>query len=68
MKANEIREMTTEELRAKILEAHQEMFNLRFQLAARRLTNHRRLVQVRRDIARLKTIMREKELAEAPSA
>lgn len=68
MKAKEIRDMTIQELRAKLIDAHQELFNLRFQLATRQLTNHRRLAQVRRDIARIKTIMREKELAEARSA
>lgn len=68
MKANEIRDMTIPELRAKLLDAHQELFNLRFQLATRQLTNHRRLLQVRRDIARIKTVLREKELAEARSA
>jgi len=68
VKSNEIRDMTNQEIRGKILDAHQELFNLRFQLASRQLTNHRRLMQVRRDIARLMTIMREKELAEAHSA
>ncbi|MBI4317130.1 MAG: 50S ribosomal protein L29 [Chloroflexi bacterium] len=65
MKAREIHDLSTGELRAKIDSAHQELFNLRFQLAQRQLTNHARLTQVRRDIARLKTLIRERELSEA---
>jgi len=44
-------------------EARHELFNLRFRLATRQLVNHRQLRQVRREIARLLTIMRERELA-----
>lgn len=65
MKPKELRELSEDELRAKLEEAHKELFNLRFQLASRQLTNYRRLTQVRRDIARIKTILRERELKAA---
>lgn len=63
MKASEIRAMTDEEIARKLDEMHQELFNLRFQLATGQLRNTARLSQVRRDIARLRTILRERELA-----
>lgn len=65
MKPKEVRDMGIDELRGKLEEAYRELFNLRFQLASRQLTNYRRLIQVRRDVARIKTIMRERELEEA---
>lgn len=65
MKPKEMRELGGDELRAKLEEAHKELFNLRFQMAARQLTNHRRMLHVRRDVAKIKTIMRERELQEA---
>jgi large subunit ribosomal protein L29 len=58
----EIRNLTTEEIRAKLDETHKELFNLRFQYATRQLKDPSRLRQVRRDIARIKTILREREL------
>lgn len=63
MNTREIRALTTEEIKRKLDEAYQELFNLRFQWATRQLRNNNRLTQVRRDIARLKTILRERELA-----
>lgn len=63
MKASEIRAMTDEEIARKLDEAYQELFNLRFQLATGQLRNTARLSQVKRDIARLRTILRERELA-----
>jgi large subunit ribosomal protein L29 len=65
MKSKELRDMGVDELRGKLDEAYHELFNLRFQLASRQLTNTCRLGQVRRDVARIKTIMRERELEEA---
>lgn len=62
MKASELREMTRDELRQKLDELYQEQFNLRFQVATRQLENTSRFRQVRRDIARVKTLMRELEL------
>jgi len=64
MKAEEIRALTTEEIKHKLDETYQELFNLRFQWAARQLKDHNRIIRVRRDIARLKTILRERELAQ----
>ncbi len=63
MEAREIRNLTADELEQEIGKAYQELFNLRFQLATRQLQNTNRLRQVRRDIARLKTVRREKALA-----
>ncbi|NLC11816.1 MAG: 50S ribosomal protein L29 [Firmicutes bacterium] len=62
MKAKEIRELTKQELNEKINELKEELFNLRFQLATGQLENPMRIRQVRKDIARVKTIMREREL------
>ena len=62
MKAEEIRALRTEELAKQLEEAHQELFNLRFRAATRQLVNHREIPRVRRNIARLKTIIREREL------
>jgi large subunit ribosomal protein L29 len=62
MKAQEIRAMTSDELMQRLGDAHEELFNLRFQFRAGRLENFNRLTEVKRDIARLKTIMREREL------
>ncbi|TCT21084.1 LSU ribosomal protein L29P [Melghiribacillus thermohalophilus] len=62
MKANEIRELTTAEIEQKIKSLKEELFNLRFQLATGQLENTTRLRQVRKDIARMKTIIREREL------
>ena len=62
MKAKEIREMTNQELDAKLDELKEELFNLRFQVATGQIENPMRLKQVRKDIARVKTILREREL------
>lgn len=63
MKASQIRAMTDEEIARTLDESYQELFNLRFQFATGQLRNTARLSQVRRDIARLRTILRERELA-----
>lgn len=62
MKAKELREMTNEELNAKIKELKQELFNLRFSHATGQLTNPMQLVAVKKDIAKAKTILTEREL------
>ncbi|BCV23137.1 50S ribosomal protein L29 [Moorella sp. Hama-1] len=62
MKAKDIRDLTTEELQQKVNELKQELFNLRFQLATNQMDNPMRLKEVRRNIARAKTILREREL------
>lgn len=62
MKAKELRDLTIDELREKYKELKKELFNLRFQKAVGQLGNPMRIRQVKRDIARIKTIIREKEL------
>lgn len=64
MKAKELRELTTEEIERKVVDWKQELFNLRFQQATGQLDNPMRLREVRRNIARAKTILRERELRE----
>ncbi len=64
MKAVEIREMSVAELNEKLTELKAELFNLRFQHAINQLDNPTRLVAVKKDIARVKTILREIELKE----
>ncbi len=60
--AAELRELTNEELVLRVREDKEELFNLRFQMATGQLDNNRRLRTVRHDIARIYTIMREREL------
>ena len=60
--AAELRELTNEELVLRVREAKEELFNLRFQMATGQLDNNRRLRAVRHDIARIYTILREREL------
>ncbi|MCT4662334.1 MAG: 50S ribosomal protein L29 [Tissierellales bacterium] len=62
MRASELRELTLQELNNKIGEYKAELFNLRFQLATGQLDNPMRIKQVRKDIARVKTVARQKEL------
>jgi large subunit ribosomal protein L29 len=65
MKAQALREMTLGELGQQLEELYHEQFNLRFQSASQQLDNTARVGQVRRDIARVKTIMTELERAQA---
>lgn len=62
MKAETIREMTSEELEKKLADLKTELFNLRFQLATGQLDNPVRVKAVRRDLARVKTIIHEREV------
>jgi len=62
MKANEIRNLTTAEVEQQIQSLKEELFNLRFQSATGQLENTVQLSKVRKDIARAKTILREREL------
>ncbi|MCG2768566.1 MAG: 50S ribosomal protein L29 [Chloroflexota bacterium] len=64
MTAREMRELTTEEMVQKLDETYQELFNLRFQLATKQLSDTSRLSKVKRDIGRLKTVLRERELGQ----
>ncbi|XVE33692.1 50S ribosomal protein L29 [Wukongibacter baidiensis] len=62
MKANKLRDMTSQELSQKLNDFKAELFNLRFQLATGQLENPVRIRNVKKDIARVKTILREREL------
>jgi large subunit ribosomal protein L29 len=62
VKAAELRELSEEELTTRLREAKAELFNLRVQAATGQLDNNRRLQVIRREIARIYTIMREREL------
>ncbi|NQT31343.1 MAG: 50S ribosomal protein L29 [Deltaproteobacteria bacterium] len=63
MKIEEIRALSDKELDKQLEEAHQELFNLRFRLSTKQLVNHREIPRVKKVIAQLKTIMKERELA-----
>ncbi len=60
--AQELRDLSVEELERRLIETKEELFNLRFQNATGQLDNYRRLRELRKDIARVKTVLREKEL------
>jgi large subunit ribosomal protein L29 len=62
LKTEEIRALNSEELLRQLEAARKELFDLRFRLATRQLVNHREIRRVRKEIARLETIMREREL------
>jgi large subunit ribosomal protein L29 len=62
MNANKLRDMTSEELTTKLTDLKSELFNLRFQLATGQLDNPLKIKSVKRDIARVKTILREREI------
>ncbi|EPD49530.1 MULTISPECIES: 50S ribosomal protein L29 [Paenisporosarcina] len=63
MKANELRDLTTAEIEQKVKSLKEELFNLRFQLATGQLENTARISQVRKAIARMKTVIREREIS-----
>ncbi|MBQ2462122.1 MAG: 50S ribosomal protein L29 [Clostridia bacterium] len=63
MKAKEMTNMTTEQLQAQVSELKTQLFNLRFQLATGQLSNPKMITEVKRDIARTKTVLRLKEQA-----
>ena len=62
MKAKELRELSDAELKTRLSDAHTELFNLRFQQATRQLQNTSRFAQVKDDVARIETIIRERQL------
>ena len=64
MRVQEMRSLSPEELAKQIDESYRELFNLRFRLATRQLTNDNEIRNVRKRIARLKTIIREREFVE----
>ncbi len=67
-RAEELRGLTVDELETRLAEAKQELFNLRFQLATGQLDNVARIGQVRKDVARMNTILRDHDIAAAESA
>jgi large subunit ribosomal protein L29 len=67
-KAKELRELSIDELDAKLLEGKDELFKLRFQLATGKQDNSSRVGQVRREIARIATLLREREIEAAEAA
>ncbi|MGH2759036.1 MAG: 50S ribosomal protein L29 [Actinomycetota bacterium] len=68
MKAAEVRDMDTEDLHVRAAELKEELFNLRFQLATGQLDNHRRLRAVKQDVARIRTVLRERDFAVAEAS
>ena len=62
MRLKEFRDMNDNDLKKELEETHQEMFNLRFRVATKQLVNHRELRRVKKKIARLKTLLTEREL------
>ena len=64
-KGAEVREQTDDELETRLAEAKQELFNLRFQLVTGQLDNTARIGHVRRSVARIETVLREREIAAA---
>ena len=67
-KTAELRNMDTEELETRLNDTRQELFNLRFQLVTGQLDNSARIGQVRRTVARMETILREREIEAAEAA
>ena len=63
MKASDLKELTVEELQTKLTELKEELFNLRFQLAVNQLENSNRIGAVKKDIARVSTVLRQREIA-----
>ena len=63
MKAADIRPQKNEELKKQLEDASRNLLDLRFRLETKQLVNHREIRRVKKDIARLKTVIREKELA-----
>lgn len=65
MKVTELRELATEELNTKLADCKQELFNLRFQHAINQLDNPKKITEVKKTIARIKTIIHERELEDS---
>ena len=68
LKLSEVRDLPIDDIQKQLTETKEELFNLRFQNATGQLDNYKRLNELKKDIARLKTILRERELAEAAGA
>ena len=63
-KSKELRDLTEDELKERLVETKEELFNLRIQNATGQLDNYKRLGELRKDVARVKTILRHRELEE----
>ena len=63
LKGAELRDLSGDELQSKLAEVKEELFNLRFQNATGQLDNYKRLGELRKDVARIKTVLRERELS-----
>ena len=68
MKASEMKKLSTAELETKLKDLKAELFNLRFQLAIKQLDNPMRVSAVKKDIARVKTVLRENEINNSKNA
>ena len=68
LKVSEIKELGRAEIERKLEETKEELFNLRFQNATGQLDNYKRITELRRDVARIKTILRDKEIQAAEAA
>lgn len=68
LKSQEIRDLSHEEMVKKLEETKEELFNLRFQNATGQLDNYKRIRELKRDVARIKTVMRQQEIAAAEAA
>jgi len=68
LKVEEIRALGPAELAKQLESARRELFDLRFRAATKQLVNHREIPRVKRDIARMQTVLRERELAQSESA
>ncbi|XOQ43363.1 MAG: 50S ribosomal protein L29 [Clostridium sp.] len=68
MKPTEVRQLSAEELESKLKDLKAELFNLRFQLTINQLDNPMRIKAVKKDIARIKTVLRENELKNSANA
>ncbi len=62
MRIDEVRALGTEEMKKQLESAHEELFNVRLRLATKQLTNHREIPRLKKKIARINTILREREL------
>ena len=64
MKVNKLRDLSTAELENKVVSLKEELFNLRFQMATGQLENPMKIKEIRKDIAKTKTVLREREIKE----
>ena len=68
LKGSEIRDLPADELEQRLADTKEELFNLRFQNATGQLDNYSRLAELKRDIARIKTVLRQRELEESTTS